>query len=245
MCEVCLEGKHAAAAGSVECVTCGAGRFSSLGATSCAACSAGTASSGSAASCAVCPEGSVSSSDRSLCSPCKPGTEAVNGSCVACSAGLYNDEAGKPCRQCEVGTISTVAEALVCRPCAYSYTTTAEGATQCDGCIEGYFRDPAVKKEGRWCVRCPENAFCAGDLVPGTTLLPVPLPGFWSDRSDVTLLHKVHACPRGEEVCTGGLKNVSTLLELELEDEVRVARPQCWLPEHLVSDACSGDEILW
>ena len=69
--------------------------------------------------------------------------------------------------------------ALVCRPCPYSYTTTAVGGSQCDGCIENYYRDPKVKDESKWCRICPENAYCAGDTLLGTTLLPVPLPGYW------------------------------------------------------------------
>ena len=59
------------------------------------------------------------------------------------------------------------------------------------------------------CKLCPENAYCAGDSVPGTTLLPVPLAGFWSNRSDIELVHLIHACPRGEEVCIGALTNMS------------------------------------
>ena len=58
------------------------------------------------------------------------------------------------------------------------------------------------------CKLCPENAYCAGDSVPGTTLLPVPLAGYWSNRSDIELVHLIHACPRGEEVCIGALSGL-------------------------------------
>ena len=81
----------------------------------------------------------------------------------------------------------------------------------------------------------------AGDSVPGTTLLPVPLAGYWSNRSDVSLVHYIHACPRGE-VCIGGLANAS---EGVLEGEEGVALPECWLPKNLTSDACTDDAILW
>ena len=128
--------------------------------------------------CTVCPQGSVSSADRTLCIPCDAGTETDGETCVSCPPGYFNPEAGGICRPCGIGTISSNVSALACSPCAYEYTTTREGATRCDGCIEGYFRDP-VASDAEWCVKCPNNAYCAGDSIPGTTLLPVPLPGYW------------------------------------------------------------------
>ena len=107
--------------------------------------------------------------------------------------------------------------------------------------MEGYFRDPTITDETK-CEGCPENAYCAGHTVPGTTLLPVPLAGYWSNRSDLALVHYIRACPRGEEVCIGGLTNVSAE---EVEAQKVVAVKECWLPDNLTSDACSGDEILW
>ena len=140
---------------------------------------------------------------------------------------------------CEVGTIGL--NALACYPCPPSYTTTRAGSSECDGCTEDFYRDPTVKDRTK-CVRCPENAYCAGDSLPGTTLLPVPLAGYWANRSDVALVHHIHACPRGEEVCIGGLTNVSAE---EFEVQEVVAFKECWLPENLTSEACGGDEILW
>ena len=67
------------------------------------------------------------------------------------------------------------------------------------------------------------------------------LPHSRSNRSDPALVHHIHACPRGEEVCIGGLANVSS----EKEAREIVALKECWLPENLTSDACKGDEILW
>ena len=107
------------------------------------------------------------------------GTEEIDGECVACPLGAYNDEAGQACRPCAVGTKSAANGSLTCSPCPYESTTTQKGSTQCDACIEGYYRDPAVEDESEWCAHCPENAYCAGDSLPGTTLLPVPLVGYW------------------------------------------------------------------
>ena len=143
---------------------------------------------------------------------------------------------------CEIGTTASTTTALVCDPCPFSYTTTREGSSECYGCIEGYFRSPTVTDEVV-CVRCPENAYCAGDSIEGTTLLPVPHAGFWSNRSDLALVHYIHACPRGE-VCIGGLANFSDA-DTSAEEQEVVAVKECWLPENLTSDACSGDEILW
>ena len=151
-----------------------------------------------------------------------------------CKPGSFNPEAGEPCRACNVGFTSTDDAALVCEPCPFSYTTTREGSTECDGFIEGYYRDPTAPTTS--CRLCPENAYCAGDSVPGTTLLPVPLAGFWSNRSDIELVHLIHECPRGEEVCKGGLTNMSFGAEGELLDQA-VARAECWLPDTLTSDA--------
>ena len=222
-------------------MTCGAGTFSTDGALLCTSCTAGSASSGGSSSCTTCGGGEVSNADRSLCSPCDPGTEADGDTCVECEAGWFNPEAGQPCRACEVGTTSSIQRALSCSPCPYSFTTTGEGSTECDGCIEGYYRDPTVTDETK-CLRCPDNAYCAGDSIPGTTLLPVPRVGYWSNRSDVSLVHHIHACPRAEEVCIGGLANAS---DAAVEAQEVVALEECWLPENLTSDACTGDEILW
>ena len=240
VCVECAAGKSAAV-GEASCTTCSAGTFSNESAAVCTSCSAGTASTGGASACVACGEGSISNEEGSLCSPCEPGTEVNGGECVSCARGWFNSEQGQSCRACEVGTTSSDARALSCSPCAYSYTTTREGSSECDGCIEGYYRDPTVTGETK-CLHCPDNAYCAGDSIPGTTLLPVPREGFWSNRSDVALVHYIHACPRGDEVCIGGLANAS---DAEVEVQEVVALKACWLPENLTSDECTGDEIVW
>ena len=222
-------------------MTCDAGTASTDGASSCTACTAGTVSSGGASSCKACGEGEVTNAEQSVCLQCDPGTEADGGNCTSCAQGWFNSEQGQPCRACEVGKTSSITSALSCSPCPYSYTTTREGSFECDGCIEGYYRDPTVTGETK-CLHCPDNAYCAGDSIPGTTLLPVPREGFWSNRSDVALVHYIHACPRGDEVCIGGLANAS---DAEVEAQEVVAFEACWLPENLTSDECTGDEIVW
>ena len=110
--------------------------------------------------------------------------------------------------------------------------------------IMGYYRDPMVTDRNR-CRRCPQNAFCAGDSVPGTTLLPVPMAGYWSNRSDLALIHYIHQCPRGAEVCIGGLVSTGDDDEAAAESLLReVVLPECWLPDNLTS-TCTGDEALW
>ena len=239
-CIDCAAGKSAAV-GEASCTTCGAGTFSNESAAVCAPCGAGTASSGGASACMACGEGEVTNAEQSVCLPCDPGTEADGGNCISCAQGWFNSEQGKPCRACEIGKKSSITSALSCSPCPYSYTTTREGSFECDGCIEGYYRNPTVTDESE-CLLCPDNAYCAGDSIPGTTLLPVPLEGYWSNRSDLALVHYIHACPRGDEVCTGGLANAS---DLTIGTQEVVARTECWLPENLTSDACTSDEILW
>ena len=136
----------------------------------------------------------------------------------------------QPCRPCEVGTIAI--DGLVCSECVEPYTTTREGSVQCDGCTKDYYRDPTITHETK-CISCPENAYCAGD-----TLLPVPRAGYWSNRSDLALVHHIHACPR-DGVCIGGLGNKSDA------DQKVVTFKECWLPDNLTSDGCPNDEILW
>ena len=105
--------------------------------------------------------------------------------------------------------------------------------------IVGYYRDPMVTDSTR-CRPCPENAFCAG-----ATLLPVPTAGHWSNRSDLALIHYIHQCPRGAEVCIGGLVSTGEDDGAAVESLLReVASPECWLPENLTS-TCTDDEILW
>ena len=239
-CIGCAAGKSAVV-GESSCTTCAAGTFSNESAAFCTLCEAGTAASGGASACTACGEGSISNEEGSLCSPCEPGTEADGGNCTSCTQGWYNSEQGQSCRACEVGTTSSIERALSCSPCPYSYTTTHEGSSECDGCIEGYYRDPTVTDE-TVCLHCPDHAYCAGNSIPGATLLPVPLEGYWSNRSDLALVHYIHTCPRGDEVCTGGLANAS---DLTIDTQEVVARTECWLPENLTSDACNGDEILW
>ena len=104
---------------------------------------------------------------------------------------------------------------------------------ECDGCTEDYYRDPTAT-DTTTCTGCPEGAYCAGG-----TVLPVPLAGYWSNRSDLALVHHLHECPRGETVCVGGM-NAST----STEGAEVVAMEHCWQPENLFSDECAGDTIL-
>ena len=63
-----------------------------------------------------------------------------------------------------------------------------------------------------------------------------------SNRSDPALVHHIHACPRGKEVCVGGLTNSSTK-EVDVQEVVAVR--ECWLPENLTSEACESNELIW
>ena len=117
-------------------------------------------------------------------------------------------------------TTTATNTAVTVTPTAAAATPTAAAAT-----------DPALRTTHD----SPDNAYCAG-----MTLLPVPLVGFWSNRSDLALVHHIHACPRSEKVCIGGLTNVS-----DAAIDKQVAAKECWLPESLTSDVCSSDGILW
>ena len=121
----------------------------------------------------------------------------------------------------------------MCLPCQWPLTTTREGSAECDGCIEDYYRDPTVT-DTTTCAGCPWGAYCAGG-----TVLPVPLAGYWSNRSDLALVHHLYECPRGEAVCVGGLNGSTSTEGAEV-----VAMEHCWQPENLASDECAGDNIL-
>ena len=103
----------------------------------------------------------------------------------------------------------------------------------CDGCEEAFYLDPMATDE-IVCLECPDNAYCAG-----MTLLPVPRIGYWSNRSNLELVHHIHSCPRGVEVCPGGLNESASDKQAEV-----VLFEECWLPENLAADACK-DDILW
>ena len=171
---------------------------------------------------------------------CPAGTQRCGADCEDCVGSTFG-----PCQHVNDGTCVAFTGSPALPVCPSGTTQCGlqpPAASQCDGCIENYYRDPKVKDESKWCRICPENAYCAGDSVEGTTLLPVPHAGFWSNRSDLALVHYIHACPRGEEVCTGGLANTS---DVAGEEQTAVALKECWLPENLMSDACTDDAILW
>ena len=67
-----------------------------------------------------------------------------------------------------------------------------------------------------------------------------PFPPTRSNRSDLALVRYIHKCPRGEEVCIGGLAEQS-----DDEPQKSVALRECWLPENITTDTCTDDAISW
>ena len=243
-CAPCPAGRFGREAGSSSCEACDQGTTSSPGSSSCEACQSGHFAEGKGSpECKSCEVGRATAKKGSTsCDICAAGSySGMQGSpsCTLCPEGSFNDKEGEGvCQPCDFASVAPTNGSTQCQACATTYTTTERGMTACDGCVEGYYRDP-TQRTAALCLRCPEDAYCAGDSIPGATLLPVPLAGYWSNRSELALVHHIHACPRGEAVCHGGVANISGF-----DGKYDVVNALCWSPANLTSDACTDDNIL-
>ena len=98
--------------------------------------------------------------------------------------------------------------------------TSSMGATSCDLCNEDYFMK---NLETRVCAKCPSNAVCGGG-----TLSPIPVEGYWVDRSKPQYSGTISKCPRGTTVCDSG--------------EKRHTNESCWLVQKNTTE-CSRDLV--
>ena len=93
------------------------------------------------------------------------------------SQGFYtgNSTAATTCSRCEDGKSSET------------------NSVDCDICQEDYFLNPRNSDQ---CSACPDDASCDGG-----TLLPIPDPGFYVDRSKAKFGDIVMRCPLGRKAC--------------------------------------------
>ena len=108
----------------------------------------------------------------------------------------YSDEYGLNWRIVTVQQVDCDAGSEVgpsnssCVKCHSPYTSRG-GNGACVLCTQGYFLTA-----GGLCRPCPTNAYCSGlDAVPR------PDKGYWNDRREPSLAHRIHACTR--ETCKG------------------------------------------
>ncbi|GMI44759.1 hypothetical protein TrCOL_g12018 [Triparma columacea] len=178
-CVNCSPGKAAPALGSIDCLDCGPGTFSSSPPTSCSDCSPGTYSAGLANSqCDDCPAGTVaSSSGSSFCSDCGPGTFSSSPptSCSDCSPGTYSAGlANSQCDDCLAGTAASSSGSSFCSDygpgtfssspptscsdCSPGTYSAGLANSQCDDCLAGTV---ASSSGSSFCSNCGPGTFSA------------------------------------------------------------------------------------
>jgi len=65
-------------------------------------------------------------------------------------------------------------------------------------------------------------------------MLPIPLKGYWVNRSSLEYVNEVHECPRDVgnlgAVCPGGVSPSNTTILGLGNAQYMVKRRECWLP---------------
>ena len=120
------------------CTICGAGTLAAAGSVSCAACTAGKFQGlQGQSSCTDCTKGSYSSAGATQCTPCAAGTSAgLDGqsSCSACNAGSFSAAGAFACSPCATGSYSSSSGVSQCTPCPAGTHGPSTGLTACPDC---------------------------------------------------------------------------------------------------------------
>ena len=135
--------------GTIQCLPCPAGSFSTLGSLDCTVCSPGYyAPNENSSSCRACQAGKICEDQGCIeCSSCPAGSFSIPGSsnCTLCSPGYYAPiEGSSSCYACQAGK--------VCEN---------QGCTECHQCEKRYYISYATNI----CTRCPYPMVS----IPGTT----------------------------------------------------------------------------
>ena len=151
--------------------------------------------------CELCEGGKFSNtSGSSTCTRCTAGKfqpDEGSSECQKCSVGKYTGATGsESCAECLAGKVAASPGTVSCTACD-TPTSSQAGSGDCSVCISNWYFDPISGD----CEECSnDEALCDGKT------LPIPQPGFWSDRSSIMFAGDVMRCPRGEMACTGGIK---------------------------------------
>lgn len=126
------------ASNPTSCTICGTGTYAAAGSISCSSCDAGKYNGLSGqSSCTECSEGSYSASGASVCTACAAGTSTglrAQSSCSPCSAGYYSGSGASACTLCPTGTFSSSSGTSQCTPCPAGSYGPSTGLTVCPFC---------------------------------------------------------------------------------------------------------------
>ena len=182
-CTSCEVGKYLLF-GTVSCVGCAAGKFSSsltatdpsncsacnagyyatvVSATSehaCMLCEAGTYSNVAGTACTSCAPGAFSEVQAIQCSTCSMGTYSsfpAASTCLICMPGTFSQTGGSICSLCGVGQYNSGNGADSCRICEAGTFSSLSGSTMCSLCVAGAFSTSGI------CELCASGKFVSSD----------------------------------------------------------------------------------
>lgn len=218
-CQPCPLGQFQGAPTQTQCLACPPGAYTaSTGSTVCISCPPGFFGRDSV-SCEPCLAGQFQDSQaQTKCVDCDPGyyeSAQTSASCSGCALGYFAASASSSlCELCPPGKAQGAFAQAKCVPCPSGSSASEAGSSSCALCDEGsssprgarkcslaslgFYRDDVDDKTSS-IVACPDNSnncFC-----PGNMSTPLPLKGFWVDRSDMAYLGVVYRCHR--ETCMG------------------------------------------
>jgi hypothetical protein len=172
------------------------------------------------------------------CDFCKAGFHAPGqgaAECLPCGVGTFSQAGAQLCSPCEVGKYSQWVKSSSCTPCPSS-KTSASGSSSCSESVAGFFIVPGT--EDYDVLECPHGSLC-----PGEGLFPVPLSGYWVDRSEVAYVADVYRCQR--QTCKGGTETTSDGSQQTSSRRRQLGlvatRPSCWTQDGLSSQECGND----
>lgn len=134
---------------SIDCRTCGAGRWAAPGSADCTVCAAGRSSSqnaaGSVDSCIQCPTGTEALPGSAACDACRVGWADIDlqpaSLCIRCAAGRFSATGSTDCKACAKGRadldLDAATDCTNCAPGRYSLSNS----TSCIQCMPGFSDD--------------------------------------------------------------------------------------------------------
>ena len=142
--------------------------------------------------CETCPSQKVPSPLQDICTCAKGATMMKDTSCV-CSAGYFTDDTG--CTRCPANTFNAFTQAnSLCLPCPLG-TSSLAGASACQNCAPGTFRDQTMFQ----CGNCSVHTHYARDPTSADSCTPCMTtcaPGMMAEPCPrASSLFKCSACP--------------------------------------------------
>ena len=194
--------------GAAACTRCPAGTASSTGSATCTPCSAGEYQpSNNSDTCMACTAGKFQDVIGAMtCKECPSGREQPNlgaDKCDECQVQLMCYELdcvlieshtqSSTTHATQTGMYAAIKGSSICIPCSSPFTTSSTGATRCDACETGSFKD-----QNDICHTCPEGVKCNKPVKLETLELE---SGYFRATPEST---EVYPCTLGETACQGG-----------------------------------------